>query len=381
MRNGILFFMHTETNAGYAIGTLEQTFYAAAVGAGLDPREIHFCYTSSESGPPNWMGKQGNFTVFDKDWGNVDKERALISYLVSNRINVVFAFDLQPSSRANKLFRTGGVGKIISYWGAPISNANSGLFLLAKKLEVFLRRSGPDLYLFESKAMLELAIGGRGVSHRKARIIPTGVDTELYHPQSGGTYAHDTFGIPSDQKIFVYSGHMEERKGVDVIVKALNILCQRNEKIGVHVLILGNRPGEERRFDELMTTSSTREHITFGGYRDDMPKIYGSCLCGVIASKGWDSWPMSVIEMAASGIPIIVSRLQGLNEFVKHGKEGFSFPAGDHEALADCIASMSADPLSASAMGAAARNKVVHDYSLNLQIQRLSTTIRSVWVN
>ncbi len=50
------------------------------------------------------------------------------------------------------------------YWGAPMSSLNQGLKLLAKRLEVALfRRDRPDLFLFESEAMRDLAVKGRGL--------------------------------------------------------------------------------------------------------------------------------------------------------------------------------------------------------------------------
>jgi glycosyltransferase involved in cell wall biosynthesis len=373
---GIIFLMHSESNTGYAIEKLEKIFYRASIDAGIKGSEIFFAYPSLKKGKPRWMDlNNNNFTCFNYRNFNFSEGEEFSEYLKINHISSVFAFDLQPSNPVNPLLRRAGIQRCLSYWGAPMGSLNKPLVLIIKKLEVMLRRSGPDFYVFESEAMRKFAVGGRGIPIQKTIVIPTGVDVQKFKPGSAEmNFASDAYNIPKDRKIFCYSGHMEERKGVHVIVQAMADLILNKQRKDIHFLALGNKPGEELRFHE-MAPANVFEYITFGGYRDDIEKIFSSSYAGIIASSGWDSWPMSVIEMGASGLPLLVSRLQGLREFVVDEANGYGFEPGNSTQLAEKIELLVDNPSLADAMSKNNRGKVVEFYSDAAQQAKLADII------
>jgi glycosyltransferase involved in cell wall biosynthesis len=151
-------------------------------------------------------------------------------------------------------------------------------------------------------------------------------------------------------------------------------LILNKQRKDIHFLALGNKPGEELRFHE-MAPANVFEYITFGGYRDDIEKIFSSSYAGIIASSGWDSWPMSVIEMGASGLPLLVSRLQGLREFVVDEANGYGFEPGNSTQLAEKIELLVDNPSLADAMSKNNRGKVVEFYSDAAQQAKLADII------
>ena len=80
----------------------------------------------------------------------------------------------------------------------------------------------------------------------------------------------------------------------------------------------------------------------------------------VLAGEGM---PRAMLEAAACGRPLVVSDVPGCRQFVRPRIEGLIVPPGDAGALADALATLVADrPLQLSA-GAAARRKVVREYT------------------
>ena len=191
-------------------------------------------------------------------------------------------------------------------------------------------------------------------------------------------YAHDTFQIPRERKIIYYSGHLEERKGIAVLVKAAAHLYEHHGRKDFHFLLLGRKQGYEQDYLRLIGNDEGRDHITFGGYRNDVDRIAPSCFLGVIASTGWDSFTMSSLEMAACGLPLVVSDLQGLSETIEEGETGFSFPAGDYKALSGRLAAMLDDRGMRDAMGTASRNRIVSGFTKEQQLNHLIETITKV---
>jgi glycosyltransferase involved in cell wall biosynthesis len=61
----------------------------------------------------------------------------------------------------------------------------------------------------------------------------------------------------------------------------------------------------------------------------------------------------------ACGLPAVVSDLVGCREdLIEEGKTGLSYPCGDPEALAACLAQMAGDPEASQRMGQAGRERV-----------------------
>ena len=65
------------------------------------------------------------------------------------------------------------------------------------------------------------------------------------------------------RKILFYSGHMETRKGVGVLVNAAKYLYNQHNKRDFHFLILGNKGGEEKQYMEMLADEGARNHVTF----------------------------------------------------------------------------------------------------------------------
>ena len=366
---------HTPVNAGYAMSKLEKTFYDVACELSA-PEGIMFSF-SSYDGETVQSLPDGFSNVIELSSGKLNDPEYYDSKkndFNDHAIDVALCFDLQVSGVAVTLLRDAGVAKIISYWGSTISGLNSGIKLILKRIEVLFSRRKPDLFIFESEAMRKHAINGRGISVNRPRVIPTGVDTDLLTPRADPN-ALAGFGISASRRVAIYSGHMEERKGVHVLIEAMKILSDRQAKPQWDLIICGNRPGEEVRFVEMLEDSNAQGAVHFAGYRSDLPQLMRACAIGLIASTGWDSFPMSALEMAACGLPIIVSDLQGLSETVEHGVTGYLFEPGDHYALASLMDELGRNGERRAVMSAAARSRIESSYSVKIQRENLLAAI------
>ncbi len=378
--SAMIVIFHTPSNAGYAMTPLEKMFFKVACDLYGGQEKVHFAFKDLNSGMPESL-PDGFDNVIQLDMSSQDKkmlERAS-SYIKNNGITSALVFDLQVKSPTCSMLRAAGIKTIVSYWGSPISGLNNKLMLLLKRIEVALAKNKPDLFIFESEAMRELAVYGRGILQRNTVVIPTGVDTDRFQPSpSAKRYLTENFNIPKSHKVALYTGHMEERKGVRVIIEAAIKLkgmgCQDNW----HFLICGNRPGEELQFLKTLEGTSAQNSVTFGGYRNDIDKISPGCDIGIIASTGWDSFPMSSLEMASCGLPLLVSALQGLMETIDAGKTGLSFEPGNSSELANLILQIDQNEPLRQRYSIAARKRILEHYSQDLQHSRLMACMFSV---
>ena len=368
MRESLLIMLHCEEETGYAIASLEEVFFRSGALAGFSDEEIVWSF--------NGLKDRGNPRKIDCDYRRPNSQE-LHLFLRQHKVSTVLAFDLGCPSPVLEVLRRSGVRRIISYWGAGMSGINTGLKLALKRLEYRVRRYRPDLFIFESEAMRSTATHGRGVPIDETRVIRLGVDVERFSPNYGADfYAHDQLRIPRDRKIVFYSGHMEERKGVWVIMDAAVRMSESGKLDGTHFLICGNKGNEAAPLQRRLEGSSAGSHVTFAGYRNDVPQLMRSSAVGVIASTGWDSFTMSSVEMMASGLPMLVSKLGGLSEAVEHGVNGYLIQPGNAVELAERIWQILGNEALAKSLSMSSRLKAEREFRKDLQIAAIAGSLR-----
>ncbi len=364
----ILIMIHCEEHTGYAISSLEYVFHQAALAAGYTNERIFWSF--------NGLKDAAAHNKIDCDYRNPNPA-TLVPYLRNNNIQTVIAFDLGYPAKVISLLKDNGVKKIISYWGASMSSINTGLKLWLKKAEFLLRRNTPDHFVFESEAMRRTATHGRGVPAKATSVLYLGVDTEKFSPNYGQDfYAHEQLGIPKERKIIFYSGHMEERKGVRTIINAAIHMATTGSLQNIQFVLCGNKGDEAKTYTDMLAGTAAEPHVTFAGYRKDIAALMRSSSIGVIASTGWDSFTMSSVEMMASGLPLIVSNLQGLSETIENQKNGFLISPGNHTELAEKIFVLCTDTTLAQSFSKHSRQRAEQNFSVSKQIETMANILR-----
>ncbi len=100
------------------------------------------------------------------------------------------------------------------------------------------------------------------------------------------------------------------------------------------------------------------KHVKFLGFISEEEKYqyYKSCKIVVVPSR-WDCQPDAPLVAAASGKPVVASRIGGIRDTVEDGKTGFLFKSENIEDLADKIVTLLKDEELREEMGNAAKEK------------------------
>jgi glycosyltransferase involved in cell wall biosynthesis len=261
-----------------------------------------------------------------------------------------------------------------------MSSPNQGVKLFAKRMEVrLLRQSRPDLFIFESRAMRDLAVTGRGIPLSQTAVVPTGTDVNEFRPMPTlSNTVYRRFDIPSDRRIVVFMGHFHERKGVHILLQAADQIVTRHHRSDLHFLFLGTTDNDVTQLSHHFGASVTQGYVTFAGYHADVPALLAGCYLGCVPSSGWDSFPMSSLEMQACALPMIVSSLQGVPETIDEGVTGVTFPSGDASALADALLRLGDNAEQRESMAHKARERIVQNFAVSHYVNRLEKAIRAV---
>ena len=138
-----------------------------------------------------------------------------------------------------------------------------------------------------------------------------------------------------------YIGTISEYKGVHVIVDAMNLL-EDLEQVECDIWgSLHSFPDYAQSLPSRVTNGRTR----LRGRYD--PKDVGNVLSEldaiIVPSLWYENSPLTIHEAFLAGIPVIASRLGGMAEFVRDGKNGLLFEVGDAADLAERIRELDRD--------------------------------------
>ena len=93
---------------------------------------------------------------------------------------------------------------------------------------------------------------------------------------------------------------------------------------------------------------------------------------------GSDSGLIVVSGLRAAGCALVASRAGAAEVVVKDGITGVLTPPGDVDALVAALEPLMRDPAAAAAMGARARQRVVKQFSLDAEADRIAEVYRTL---
>ncbi len=193
----------------------------------------------------------------------------------------------------------------------------------------------------------------------EATILAHGVD--LAPPTAAAVAAaHDRWGLDGRATVAITVNQLHPRKRIELTIRA--VAAARAAGHNIRALIVGTgveRAALEAERDRL----DLGDAITFCGFvpDDDLPALYAACDLYLHTTHA-ESFGLSLLEAAASGLPAVAVADGGPLEILRDGDTGLLVPP-TVAALAEGIGTIAADPAAARAMGARARADVLARYS------------------
>ena len=215
-----------------------------------------------------------------------------------------------------------------------------------------------------------------GVLSRRNEVICNGVDLEAFAPgaEDGERQAtRRALGFDARAYVIGITAALRPEKNHVLLVDAIAALRARG--IAARALLIGDgemRPAIEARARRL----GVEALVTITGFRQDVRPLVRACDAMVLCSRT-EALSLAAIEAMALGRPLVHSAVGGAAEIVTPGHNGWLFPPGDREALADRLAAL-ADPALRARMGANARRVAEARFCERAMIARYDTLLRDI---
>lgn len=244
-------------------------------------------------------------------------------------------------------------------WGVRDSQTDAHLWgvlgKLSFRLNCLLARFA-DVIICNSRAGRDY-YAARGWPRHKMHVVPNGIDTERFKPRPRTPSRTLTFGLV---------GRMSPMKDIATFLHAAALDPHAN-----FVIVGSGDEAYTQEMRDLAARLGLAGRVTWLPAQEDMPAVYATLDCLVSASAFGEGFSNVIGEAMACGVPCIASDVGDSAWII--GNKAQIFPAGDHEALAQCMLAFSPhNP----------RQRIVDEFSVGRLIERTGRLLgkKVLWI-
>ena len=164
-----------------------------------------------------------------------------------------------------------------------------------------------------------------------------GVDTARLKKKELQTDIRAELGLNDKDFIVLSVGELNKNKNHKVIIEAVSQLKDKNIKY-----ILCGKGAMRKKLEQLAKKYKIADQIFFLGYRKDVVDICSQS--DVFAFPSYrEGLGLASLEAMYSGLPLIASRIRGVEDYVENGKSGYLCPPDNSRAFARAIRKLKED--------------------------------------
>lgn len=194
-----------------------------------------------------------------------------------------------------------------------------------------------------------------GVPARKIQTISNGVDCTRFAPVR-----------PAGRQIrrVVTVANLRPEKGHDTLISAAALVVAARPD--TEFVIVGSGPLDAPLRREV-ASRGLGDRVQFLGERSDVPALLASSDLFVLPSRS-EAFPNGVLEAMAVGLPVVATRVGGVPELVESDVNGLLVEPDRPDSMAAAVLDLMSHPARASALGQAARQRAVQQFSFDRMV-------------
>jgi len=288
-------------------------------------------------------------------------DKASINYsLINFKTDKIFHFDLFRNLKwLRKYCEEKEIDIIHSHHRYPEYLSNSIKKFLGIKTVVTVHNFVTRFKHFSYKAdrIIAVSCSVRNYLYKYFKISENKIDV-LYNciiDESRGEYTSyslkNDLNIPLENKIILYTGRINEEKGINSLVDAFNMISK--DFTAMELVLLG----DNKLSLELISKISINAKIHLLPSREKVSDLYKISDVVILPSLN-EPLGYTMLEAGLYKVPFIGSRSGGISEFIDDGVNGFLFEPGNADDLADKIRYVINNPKKAKSAAVQLHKKV-----------------------
>ncbi len=265
-------------------------------------------------------------------------------------LNMRGRFDLSPAFRLARLIRREGYSLIHTHTprAAMIGQLASKLTRVPMMHHIHSPTANDSTRAWQNRAnawierrSLSNIAGVIAVSQSMARYAQSqGVPASRIHVVPNGVPPRGPLSERSSPRTNWTLGTValfRPRKGLEVLLDALALL--RAEGLPVRLRAVGEFESADYQQQIIQQVERLKLHeaLDWVGFTNDVPAELAKMDLFVLPSLFGEGLPMVILEAMACGVPIVATRVEGVPEAVRHGRDGLLADPGSADELARAI--------------------------------------------
>jgi glycosyltransferase involved in cell wall biosynthesis len=223
--------------------------------------------------------------------------------------------------------------------------------------------------LLLNEGMMEEAVAD-GFAREQLVWMPNPVDVAVFRPATPSERLawRAGHGLAADARVAVYVGRLSREKGLPGLLKGFAVAARQ---VPDSVLLLVG-DGPIRADLEALAAELALEpgQIRFAGRAaiSDVPGWLTAADAFALTSPS-EGFPCALVEAMAAGLPSVVSAIPANLQLIEDGVHGLTVTWNDAEAIGGALLRLFRDAQLCSAMGTAARERSVANYSMDVVLE------------
>jgi glycosyltransferase involved in cell wall biosynthesis len=244
----------------------------------------------------------------------------------------------------------------------------------------FLRRAldACDRVVLYSRLMLpEIMLYHPKLDVSKVVYIHNAVNVRRFSPE--GEVSQRLMSLKEGRKCVLYVGRVNEKKGVGDLIRAFEIVSNRQRDCILAVAGSGDGKYVEGLVKEV-SRAGLDDRVYFLGPipNREMPALMRAADIIAYATREGEGIPRALLEGMACGKPVVATEVAGIPEAVIDGVTGFVVKPRDIAALADRLSILLVDDSLRRDLGLKARRHVEAEFNYDTVIPKIAALLREV---
>jgi glycosyltransferase involved in cell wall biosynthesis len=241
------------------------------------------------------------------------------------------------------------------------------------RVRAFLSRAARVVSLSSTQA--DVLTEHFGVARRRIDIVPNGVPQSSFGPASAAdqAFARDRFAIARDAFLVLSISALVPEKGVDRVIDA--VAAAPDGQRSTCLLVAGEGP-ERSRLEARAAVLG--ERVRFVGSLADPLPAYAAADVVVLASRGGDSMPATLVEAGFCAVPSIATPVGAITDIVVDGETGVIVPRDAKvAAIVAALGQLANDPAGRRSMGEASRTHCLEHFEIGVVAGQWEATLEA----
>jgi glycosyltransferase involved in cell wall biosynthesis len=205
---------------------------------------------------------------------------------------------------------------------------------------------------------------------------PNLVDLDLFHPLLPREAA--AWLRPRESGV-LFMGRLSAPKGIHDLFDAMPRVLEHHPTARFVLCGVAESEAQEPVLRAEVERRGLGSRVTFLGSLEGRDKAIAYLTSQVFVSPSWtEAFPLVVPECMAAGLPMVITAVGAIPDYVREGEDGFLIRPHDTAALADRVRRLLDDDALKARMGAAMRTRARSEFAVEVGAARVRAVLRDL---